>query len=239
MNTKIVEKYAALLTHYCLALKAGDTVLVRTTTGAEPLLAPLYAEMLRAGAMPVFEIKFQNQDRVFYENATELSFSSAPFLYKHAVEGFDAMLTIDVPISTKELAHIDPAKKSKHQAAQSATRELFFNRSAAGDLRWSLCVYPTESAAKECAMSLSEYTTFIEDGCMLNAASPESEWRALGDRQSKIVGLLSQFSQFRYKSKGTDISFSTKGRTWINSDGKRNMPSGEVFTSPVRRVSRR
>ena len=31
----------------------------------------------------------------------------------------------------------------------------------------------------------------------------------------------------------TDISFSTKDRIWINSDGHYNMPSGEVFTGPV------
>jgi aminopeptidase len=37
----------------------------------------------------------------------------------------------------------------------------------------------------------------------------------------------------RYISKDTDISFSTKDRIWINSDGRANMPSGEVFTGPV------
>ena len=30
-----------------------------------------------------------------------------------------------------------------------------------------------------------------------------------------------------------DMSLSLRGRTWINSDGKHNMPSGEVFTGPV------
>ena len=29
-----------------------------------------------------------------------------------------------------------------------------------------------------------------------------------------------------------DLTLSVAGRTWINSDGKRNMPSGEVFTGP-------
>jgi aminopeptidase len=32
---------------------------------------------------------------------------------------------------------------------------------------------------------------------------------------------------------GTDLTFSTAGRRWINSDGQTNMPSGEVYTSPV------
>jgi len=31
----------------------------------------------------------------------------------------------------------------------------------------------------------------------------------------------------------TDLTLSVEGRKWINSDGKRNMPSGEVFTAPV------
>ena len=28
------------------------------------------------------------------------------------------------------------------------------------------------------------------------------------------------------------MTLTVKGRTWVNSDGKRNMPSGEVFTGP-------
>ncbi len=36
----------------------------------------------------------------------------------------------------------------------------------------------------------------------------------------------------RYVTERTDIPFTTNGRTWINSDGQTNMPSGEVYTSP-------
>ena len=32
---------------------------------------------------------------------------------------------------------------------------------------------------------------------------------------------------------GTDLTLSVAGRRWINSDGRRNMPSGEIFTGPV------
>ena len=34
------------------------------------------------------------------------------------------------------------------------------------------------------------------------------------------------------EAEGTDVTLSVKGRTWVNSDGRRNMPSGEVFTGP-------
>jgi aminopeptidase len=36
----------------------------------------------------------------------------------------------------------------------------------------------------------------------------------------------------RIEADGTDLTLRVAGRTWVNSDGKRNMPSGEVFTGP-------
>ena len=36
----------------------------------------------------------------------------------------------------------------------------------------------------------------------------------------------------RIEAEGTDLTLRVDGRTWVNSDGKRNMPSGEVFTGP-------
>jgi aminopeptidase len=37
----------------------------------------------------------------------------------------------------------------------------------------------------------------------------------------------------RIEAEGTDLRLRVDGRTWINSDGKHNMPSGEVFTGPL------
>ncbi len=37
----------------------------------------------------------------------------------------------------------------------------------------------------------------------------------------------------RIEAPGTDLCLRVDGRTWINSDGRRNMPSGEVFTGPL------
>ena len=51
--------------------------------------------------------------------------------------------------------------------------------------------------------------------------------------QQRFVDKLNAATTVRYFSKHTDLTFSTAGRTWINSDGQSNMPSGEVFTSPV------
>ncbi len=51
--------------------------------------------------------------------------------------------------------------------------------------------------------------------------------------QQQIVDKLNRHKLFRYTNADTDITFSAEGRNWINSDGQTNMPSGEVYTSPV------
>lgn len=82
-------------------------------------------------------------------------------------------------------------------------------------------------------MSLSEYEAFVFSACKLYSENPMEAWLQVRADQQRIVDHLNQCSTVRYVTEGTDISFSTKGRTWINSDGQNNMPSGEVFTSPV------
>ncbi len=58
-------------------------------------------------------------------------------------------------------------------------------------------------------------------------------WLELSVRQAELVARLRSARELRIEAEGTDITLAVTGRTWINSDGKRNMPSGEVFTGPL------
>lgn len=82
-------------------------------------------------------------------------------------------------------------------------------------------------------MSLEEYEHFVYDACKLNDPDPVKSWKNVRRAQQQIVDLLNQRTDIRYVGEGIDIRFNTKGRTWINSDGQTNMPSGEVYTSPL------
>jgi len=54
-------------------------------------------------------------------------------------------------------------------------------------------------------------------------------------RQDELVARLTPAREIRIEADGTDVTLDVHGRTWINSDGRRNMPSGEVFTGPHER----
>jgi len=111
--------------------------------------------------------------------------------------------------------------------------QLYFDRTANGDLTRSLCQYPTHASAQEAGMSLEDYREFVFTACNLDKTDPVKAWLEVRENQQSIVDLLNTVDVVRYVGKGTDISFSVKGRKWINSDGRTNMPSGEVFTGPV------
>ncbi|HVB59925.1 MAG TPA: aminopeptidase, partial [Ktedonobacteraceae bacterium] len=51
--------------------------------------------------------------------------------------------------------------------------------------------------------------------------------------QQRVIDLLSQHDEIHIVAPGTDITYRTEGRTWINCAGTENFPDGEVFTGPV------
>src|SRR6202020_749610 len=50
-----------------------------------------------------------------------------------------------------------------------------------------------------------------------------------------VIEHLAAAQEIRIEAEGTDITLSVAGRVWVNSNGRRNMPSGEVFTGPHER----
>ena len=82
-------------------------------------------------------------------------------------------------------------------------------------------------------MSDSQYAGFLSGAFLLDQPDPVAAWRALSNRQQLIVDRLADAREVHIESAHTDLRLSVAGRCWINSDGRRNMPSGEVFTSPL------
>jgi aminopeptidase len=229
----IYEKYAELLTRYSLELRSGEKLLIVSTPLAEPLVREVFREALRLGAYPETWISLNGITRALYDEGNESQLTHVSPLFSYAVEHYEAFLTIRAPYNVKELQTIEPEKKRIATSAESATRKVFRGRSASGSLKWTLCEFPTDSQAQESGLSRREYESFIFSACFLDQEDPRSHWLKVRDEQQRVVDLLNGRQNIRFQGLDIDISFSTAGRRWINSDGRRNMPSGEVYTSPV------
>jgi aminopeptidase len=82
-------------------------------------------------------------------------------------------------------------------------------------------------------MSLSDYEDFFYGATYCDTDDPIAEWERIYREQQRVVDWLNGKEQVVVKSPNADLTLSVAGRTFINSDGTNNMPSGEVFTGPV------
>lgn len=229
----ILSKYARLLVHYCVELKEGERLLVTTTTQAEPLVREIWREALRAGGIVEIDLSFREKNRIMYQEAGAKHLQHVPLLTKAAMEEFDAYLHIMAPFNLREDHDVDGHRAAIRREAMKAVNASYFERTATRSLKRNLCQYPTLANAQDAGMSLEEYEQFVFGACRLFEEDPAAAWLQVRHSQQRIVDLLNKREKIHYRGNGIDITFSTRGRTWINSDGQTNMPSGEVYTSPV------
>ena len=229
----ILNQYACLLLDYCLAIKKGEKLYVVSTTLAEPLVREVYREAIKRGAHVEISMTLAGASKIFYDHANEDQLLYVNPVSKLIYETFDAYLHIRAPFNLREDQNVDKEKQRTKGEAGRIINDIYSKRTADGSMRRCLCQYPTQASAQEAGMSLEEYEDFVYTACKLDTPDPIEAWKALGRDQQKIVDHLNQSSEVRYVNEKTDISFSVKDRVWINSDGKANMPSGEVFTGPV------
>ena len=143
------------------------------------------------------------------------------------MERTDAYLNIQAPENTRALAEIDPATIARAARARRPIQEVRLGK------RWCGTVWPTSALAQEAGMSDDDYAAFVERALFLDRPDPLAAWRELSDRQQRTVDRLTEAREIRIEAPGTDLRLRVGGRTWINSNGRRNMPSGEVFTGPI------
>ena len=233
MNDDYCQKYADLLVKYCINLKRNETLLIKTSTAASALLPHLYSLILNLEASVEFDLQFPDQLSTYYSNVSDNQLSKLPFLEKERFSKADALLYINAPIDrTNSIINISEKKSSRAKAFESI-QKLKMKRSISNEFRWTICNYPTSLLSKSSKMSLKDYTKFLQTACYLNFPNPSEKWLELRAKQDQYTKYLNTISTLHFKNHNIDLRVGVKNRVWVNSDGRRNMPSGEIFTSPI------
>jgi aminopeptidase len=232
MFDKRVEKLAQLCVRYSVAVKPKEKVVIRGTALAAPLITELYKECLAVGAYP-WTVPSLDLDYIFFKHAKghQLKFVS-PF-DRFIYENMDVSIGLFCDPNPKRLTSIDPALIKAFRASRSEMNEIFYKRVAEGKLRWTGLPFPITDQAQEASMSLPEYEDFVYNCCLIDKKDPIAEWKKIRQKQEKTCSFLDKASKIRIVGEDTDLTFSVKGRKWVNCAGDKNMPDGEVFTGPV------
>ena len=233
MPDALFDRWADILVEYSTGITSGDQVAISGGVAAEPLLRAIYRATLMRGARAVLTPSFTEAqaDTLRFGSDEQLVFITPLERWSRT----EATVTIDVngSTNTRALSTVDPARQAVWSRARRELRELAAQRAARGELRWALTIFPTAAYAQDADMATDEFEAFLLRACLLDRPDPVAGWRELSARQSRMIDWLKERSDIHITAPGTDLRLSVAGRGWINSDGKRNFPSGEVFTGPV------
>src|SRR5207248_7154307 len=150
-----------------------------------------------------------------------------------AVEQADVRIAILGDANTRDLSQVDPKKQGKAQKARKGLMETSMKRSASGEYRWALTLFPTHAYASEAGMSLSAYEDFYYAACLATDDDPLTAWQRQSDLVRRLADWIGGKEEVHIQAPGTDIKLGVSGRTWIPCVGDRNLPGGEVCTGPV------
>lgn len=233
MANQSLKKLAQLLVNYSTRVKEGDFVLVQCNEVAEPWMAAVVEEAIKAGAHVETMLDSEDSDVVKLRHSSDEQLLQESYIQKIALEKADVWLTAWGTKNTRANTNIDANRIQLKSRGASSWRKVYSERTGDGSLRWCGTQFPTCADAQEASMSLAEYEEFVYGAGLLDSENPVEEWKKISLHQEKWVQYLDTKKELHIVSKDTDLKVNIENRKWINCDGKENFPDGEIFTSPV------
>ncbi len=216
------EQLADVLVNYSTEVKPGERVqITMMETDTLPLARAVYRAAIKAGGLPNIEFQsaYLERDLMLYGTKEQLDW--VPEMSSHGMEWGDVYIGLRGARNPHEFKDIPADKITAHKRALGHVSAM------RNDLtRWVLVRVPNESFAQQSETSLDEMMEFFFNATL-------RDWSAESRRYQELQRVFQAASSVRIVGAGTDLSFSTAGRTYVAADGKLNMPDGEIFTAPV------
>jgi aminopeptidase len=234
-----IARMARVLVDYSVSVQEGWEVAIVGAPVASPLIKSICREVIAKGAHPYVLYLTPWLEEMLLADGNEAQLTRVNPYSLRMVQESDAIIRILSEENTRSYNNVDPKRLGLLKKGAGPVGSGYMKRIMEGRPH-SLTLFPTEAYAQDAEMSLSEFEEFVFKACLLD--DPERDaaerWREVSHEQQRIVDWLAGKKNVLIQAPGTNLEMSIVGRTFVNSDGKRNFPSGEVFTSPVHETVR-
>lgn len=222
MHDTRIRNHARILIEKCLELQSGARVVITLTGPAGlPLAQECYRLIIRAGAEAAIRPAYTSLNWLFLHEAADEQLDQLPEPDLKLMEWATARITIDAPEAPEELPPMPDGARMARRARATAPI-VAATRKIAGPIT----AYPCADLARRAGMSLGQYADFLY-------AAIDYDW---AEMESRLNGAMARFADgdlVRLIARDTDISFRIKDVPRFVSVGKGNMPSGEIYFSPI------
>ncbi|MGH3080415.1 MAG: aminopeptidase [Gaiellaceae bacterium] len=234
MRDPRVERLAELVAGYSLGVGSGQVMRINGEDSALPLATALFRAALRRDALPYLNLSPSGLDEILFAEANEEQLAYIPERERVQTEQVDAWATIWSSSNTRALTRVDPDRRRIHLSAHYRMVNRRWQRVSAGELAACGTLFPTHAHAQDAEMSLAQYEDFVYGACHVDGDDdPIAHWESVAADLTGRARQLDGVNELRIVGPDTDLRVVVEGRPWLPSDGKHNMPDGEVFTSPV------
>jgi len=228
-----LERWADVLVDYSVRVQSGQTVAIQGGVAAEPLLRQLYRAVVDRGAFPIMVPDLSGLGAVLLGQGNDEQIRYISPVERFLREEVDVSIRVMADTNTKALSAVDPSRQTLFQSARTELFQTFMRRAAEGSLRWVLTLYPTEAYAQDADMASEDHAAFVFAACKLDQPDPVAAWQTQSAENQRLIDWLAGKREVRLRGPDTDLTLSIEGRSWINAEGRRNFPDGEIFTGPV------
>ena len=212
---------------YCLDAQPRECFAINATDAAAPLVEALHEALLRKGAWPLVRMMPDGASDAMYRAGQDHHFDEVSPVDKAIVDKLAGTAAIFSSKNTRAMGGLDPALQARMAKASRPLKNKLLQK------KWTLTLFPTHAYAQDAEMSLRDFEDFVYSATFSDEDKPVKAWESLKRKQDKLISKLEGAEEVEIIGPGTRLTMSIKGRTFINSAGTHNMPSGEVFTGPV------
>ncbi len=224
MKDPRIATLAHNLINYSVSLKPGEKILIEDIGNEVPLTRELIREVYKVEGIPFLSIKNNELTRILINDCTIPQMKQTATYDCIRMSDMNAYIGIRLSENVNELGSLSHKKMNIYN--EHYLKPVHFNLRVK-QTKWCILRYPNHSMAQLAGVSTENFEDFYFDVCNL-------DYSKMSKAMDNLVAAMNNTDKIHIVGKNTDLTFSIKGLPAIKSDGKLNIPDGEVFSAPVR-----
>ncbi len=252
MNKALVEKYAETVLRSGLALQPGQPLLVRSDIASRAFVEIVTEKAYDLGSAFVHVVYAdQRLDLARLRKAGPDTLEYVPSFVRTVNRAYVAENWASLSVSCSEdpdaYEGADASRLGRMRKAASRASEEWLAAISSNQMRWNVCLFPTELWTRKVLGSEGDWEARIWDVLMpilrLDGGDPAASWLAHDAELKRRTAFLNsrRFSSFRFVGPGTDLTIGMApdrifaGGRCEARDGLQffpNIPTEEVFCTP-------
>jgi len=233
MSDPRYDRLAELVLDHSLGLQAGELLRIDAEAVAAPLVLPLHREAIKRGAHAYTALNLSGLKELLVAHGSDEQLDFVSPIELRELDAIDASIFVWSESNTRSFSRADTERRQRQLAAQRQAAMRRRDRIASGELRWCGTLSPTNAHAQDAEMSLDEYEDFVFRACHVLDEDPVAHWAGVGEQLQARADELGAVRELRIVGEDTDLTVVVEARTWRGAYGRKNLPDGEVYTSPV------